>query len=173
MNNSFNIDYKKLVVLLTPTFLRQPIWLSLMRVLIQPMAYLHDKFLSKRTDHLYNLAHNGQVCYLKDALNREFGIEDYQQGFQIEDINAEGEFVYAYDEAAYLTDTERLWLVPDKTEGYTMIYDESSITPSTSSFVVYVPFLWQAGSDVDYRIRAIVEQYRLVSRIPEYRLKPV
>lgn len=166
---AFEIDYKKLAVMLTPTFLRSTLLTALLRVLMQPMTTIHTTFKSKREQHLFNLSHNGQVCYLKDALNKEFGL-DYSNGFEISDINAEGDFIFAYDETEWLQDTNRVWIV-EHSPTYSMIYDEASITPSTASFIVYVPFLYEVGSDIDYRIRSIVEQYRLVSRTPEYRLK--
>lgn len=169
---AFEIDYKKLAVLLTPTFLRKPVFTALVRVLMQPLTTLHLTFRTKRDDHLFNLAHNGQICRLKDALNKTFGL-DYSNGFEIRDIKAEGDFVFAYDETEWLQDTNRVWLLPDSPD-YTMLYNEAAITATTETFIVYCPTAattFTNGKPTDPRVVSIVEQYRLVSRTATYRQK--
>lgn len=168
---AFEIDYKKLAVLLTPTFLRKPVFTALVRILMQPLTTLHLTFRTKRDDHLFNLAHNGQVCYLKDALNSLDDL-DYSDGFEIEDINAIGEFVFVYDETEWLQDTSRVLLVNDAPD-FIMIYDEAAITASTEAFIVYVParYTFDGSKPADPRIEATVEKYRLVSRTATYRTK--
>ena len=162
----YEIDYKKLAVLLTPTFLRKPVFTALVRVLMQPLATLHQTFRTKRNDHLFNLAHNGQVCRLKDALNSLDGL-DYQSGFEITDINAIGDFVFAYDEVH-----PQRWY-SDEIPDYTLVYDEASILVATETFVVWVPqqYPFSGSRPADPRIVATVEQYRLVSRTATYRIK--
>lgn len=165
----FEIDYKKLAVLLTPTFLRKPVFTALVRVLMQPLTTLHDTFRTKRDDHLFNLAHNGQVCRLKDALNSLDNRLTYTNGFEITDINALGEFVIAYDEAMPGT----WWLDDQDNPPYTLVYDENEILVATETFVVFVPqlFTFNGSKPADPRIVATVEQYRLVSRTATYRTK--
>ena len=166
---AFEIDYKKLAVLLTPTILRKPVLTALVRVLMQPLTTLHDIFRTRRDDHLFNLAHNGQVCRLKDALNSLDSRLAYASGFEISDINALGDFVFAYDEA--MPDT--WWLDDHANPPHTMVYDEDAILAATETFVVFVPTLFTFTGDkpADPRIVATVEQYRLVSRTATYRIK--
>lgn len=166
-----DVDYKKLAVMLTPTFLREAVMLALVRVLMQPLVTIHDNFKAKHNAHLYNLAHNGQVCYLKQALNNLDNL-NYKEGFEIEDINALGDFVFTYDETEWLQDTDRVWILQDSPE-FTMIYDEAEIGTITASFVVYVParYEFNGGKPADPRIIATVEQYRLTSRTASYRYK--
>lgn len=168
----YEIDYKKLAVLLTPTFLRKSVFTAFIRVLMQPISTLHTLFRQNRTEHLFSLAHNGQVCYLKDALNTEFGL-DYSNGFEIKDISAEGNFIFAYDETEWLQDTNRVWLLSGS-PNYTMAYDEAAITAITETFIVYCPRTatsFTNGKPTDPRVASIVEQYRLVSRSATYRQK--
>ena len=148
---AFEIDFKKLAVLLTPTFLRRAVFTSLMRVLMQPLATLHFTFAARRTDSLFRLEHNGQVCRLKHALNSL-------------------EVVWAYDEH---TDDSRLVWFLQPLPGNTMIYNLADITADTSSFVVFVPgiFAFNGNRPADPRIVATVERYRLVSRTASYRAK--
>lgn len=166
----FEIDFKKLAVLLTPTFLRRAVFTSLVRVLMQPLATLHFTFAARRTDSLFRLEHNGQVCRLKHALNSLDGSLTYANGFEISDINAVGEVVWAYDE--HTDDSRLVWFLqplPDNT----MIYNLADITADTSSFVVFVPgiFAFNGNRPADPRIVATVERYRLLSRTASYRAK--
>lgn len=165
----FEMDYKKLAVLLTPTFLRQSTLVALVRVLMQPLVTLYDKFSTNRDDHLYNLAHNGQVCRLKHALNKLDDRLTYRNGFEIEDINALGNFVFAYDEDM----PQSLWWWVEDQPDCTMVYDEAEILVATETFVVFVPdiFAFNGSKPADPRIISTVEQYRLVSRTATYRTK--
>lgn len=167
------IDYNKLAVLLLPTFLRQPILMSLARILMVPLQRLHDEHHAARDERMYQLQHTSQICHIKDALNREFGagnyaIEpDYVAGFEIEDINAIGDWVMTYDEVPAFADVHTM--VSDN--DYLLVYDEAIITQATQSFIVYVP------NDLDFnaslpKVRAIVDLYRLASRRALYMIKP-
>ncbi len=162
--NLMRIDFRKLVVSLLPTFLRQPKMLAIMRAIAQPLVTLSDRRLSIREDTLFQLQHNGQVCYLKDALNHYFGLTDYANGFQIEDVNAQGNYVMAYDETEQLDAMQ--WVVDD--ENMTIIYDENVINVATVSFTVLIPSSLYTSENLP-KIRRIVEQYRLVSRLPQYK----
>lgn len=68
----YNIDYKTLVLLLLPTFLRRPKMIAWLIVLVLPIDALHYLFIQKRATDIYKLNHNGQVCYLRKALNDAF-----------------------------------------------------------------------------------------------------
>jgi len=68
----YNLNIDKLLVLLTPTFLRKPKLVAWLRMLATPLHKLLYDFQRARQADLYNLAHNSQVCYLRKALNDEF-----------------------------------------------------------------------------------------------------
>lgn len=166
------IQYTKLIAQLLPTFLRQPLMLSLLNVVARPMQELHDRHQQERESRLYSLAHTGQTCHIKDALNRYFGIgnhaatPDYNSGFEIEDINALGEWVMVYDETEAFI--EQHTIIEDKNT--IMLYDETAILAQTNTFIVYVP------KSVDYEqyqyvIQQLVDQYRLASRTAVIRIK--
>ena len=101
------IDYRKLAILLLPTFLRRPVLMAWLRAMVYPLQQLHDRHQSARTQRLYELHHTSQICFIKDALNNEFGITDYAAGFEIEDINAPGNWVWIYDENVERFDDEQ------------------------------------------------------------------
>ena len=167
------IDYSKLAVLLLPTFLRQPILISLARILMVPLQRLHDEHHAARDERMYQLRHTSQICHIKDALNREFAVgnyastPDYAAGFEIEDINAIGDWVMTYDEVPAFADVHTM--VED--DDYLLVYDETIITQATQSFIVYVPKEIEFNTSLP-KVRAIVEQYRLASRRALYMIKP-
>lgn len=161
------IDYRKLVILLLPTFLRQPVLMAWLRALAYPLQQLHDRHQAARTQRLYELRHTSQVCFIKDALNNEFGITDYANGFEIEDINAPGEWVWIYDENVDRFDDEQHMLFDDPT----FIHDKSAILPPTSAFFVLVPQSITIDETNEARIRSIVNKYRLASRTFEIKTR--
>ncbi len=72
----YNIDFNKLVVLLLPTFMRQPRIIAYLRSAIAPVINIHYEFLQRRLDDHYKLDHNWQVCYLEAVLNDKFDISE-------------------------------------------------------------------------------------------------
>ena len=161
------IDYRKLVILLLPTFLRQPVLMAWLRAMAYPLQQLHDRHQAARTQRLYELRHTSQICFIKDALNNEFGITDYANGFEIEDINAPGDWVWIYDENVERFDDEQHMLFDDPT----FIHDKSAILPPTSAFFVLVPQSITIDETNEARIRSIVNKYRLASRTFEIKTR--
>lgn len=68
----YKVDINKLVILLIPTFLRKPVFIAWLQALATPIATLHQQWYNRRLDNLYRLDHNGQVCFLRAALNDAF-----------------------------------------------------------------------------------------------------
>lgn len=160
------IDYRKLSVLLLPTFLRKPVIISFMRVLMQPLQALHDRYQKARTQRMYELWHTGQICHIKEALNTEFGLTDYSTGFEIDDINAQGEWVWIYDEVNAFDDEQHMMF-----DTPTFVHDISAIIPPTSSFFVLVPQSIVIDETTKARICSIVNKYRLASRTFEIKTR--
>ena len=67
----YKVDYKTLVILLKPSFLRKPFLLAYLNCLVKPLSDVYDEWSSFRNDNIFKLNHNGQVCYLRKALNDE------------------------------------------------------------------------------------------------------
>lgn len=166
------IDYNKLGVLLLPTILRGGALQAIVQVCILPLSTLHDTHQTQRATRMFELQHTSSICHIKDALNREFMVGNYAaggsyaDGFEIEDINAIGNYLMTYDETEAFADVHAI--VPDAPRS-APVYDEEAISQTTSSFIVYVPR--RQWSEL-LRIKSIVEQYRLASRIPTYMIKP-
>ena len=68
----FNVNFDKLFLLLKPTFLRKEVTTAFVKTAFEPLKSIYDDWHRIRNDNLYKLAHNGQVCLLRKALNDRF-----------------------------------------------------------------------------------------------------
>ena len=68
----FELNLRRLVILLLPTFLRKSRLVAWMQILIAPLEQLQYDFGLKRNSDLVTLTHNGQKCYLRKILNDTF-----------------------------------------------------------------------------------------------------
>lgn len=159
--------------MLLPTCLRSSSLTALVRVLVQPIVDLSDRRLALRSNTLFQLQHTGQVVYLRHALNAQFGLTR-ANGFEIEDIAADGEFLMTYDEGS--DQTPLIPIAADETAiaakraGYNWLiaWDEDTVW-ATTDFIVWCPADIADDANKLYRAKTVVEQYRLLSRFPEYR----
>lgn len=71
----FNVNWKKLAILLTPTFLRSELMKAWIELLMEGINDIHYQWLQFRKSNIYILAHNSQICYLRGALNDRFDNE--------------------------------------------------------------------------------------------------
>lgn len=70
--NAYNIDYKKLALMLLPTIYRKPTVAVLAQSLVGGVEAVYKEFMRWRKEKDYRLWHNGQTCYLRAVLNDEF-----------------------------------------------------------------------------------------------------
>lgn len=131
-NNVYNINYARLVKWWTPFFLRYPVLLTILGVMVTPVALLHQSFLRFKTAKLYQLKITPQVCYLETMLNDSF--DAVLRGIYITDAiwylptyifqEAEDKPVYVYTEA----EAQPIY-----------IYTESEAGQFRDDFIVNVP----------------------------------
>ncbi len=159
--------------MLLPTCLRTPRLTALVQVLMQPIVDLSDRRLALRSDTLFQLQHTGQVVYLRHALNAQFGLSR-ADGFEIEDIAADGEYLMIYDEGSDqeplipIAAAEAAIAFDKEVYHYLVVWDESTVW-TTTDFIVWCPASVIDDKNRFYRAKAVVEQYRLLSRFPDYR----
>ncbi|MDR0834612.1 MAG: hypothetical protein LBN93_10605 [Candidatus Symbiothrix sp.] len=151
----FQIDYKKLVLLLLPTMLRREVVYAFLKAMTAPVISLYNQFTSNRDNNLYRLQISGQVCYLRRLLNDAF--PSANGNIRIEEGSTSGNWQYAYDEDY---DPYQKYLL---IEGGTLFWDKSTIIEGVSGFTVYVPV---AVYDVnnDAKIRSLLNAYKLLSK---------
>lgn len=91
----YKIDFKKIVLWFLPFKMRRPKNVAILSAIVLVIQQLHSNWLSSRARNLYLLAHNGQTCYFRKALNDAFDNE--QRRIVIENGNIFEE-VYIYTE---------------------------------------------------------------------------
>ena len=147
----YSIDINKLTTLLTPTFLRREKLSAWLRALHYPLIKVADDFNVNRNANLYNLAHNGQVCYLRAALNDRFDIS--RRRIKILEGNRYKRY-YIYTKAEqkpfYLKDNRKLYL----RQSYD--YADTGV-----DFIVLVPARLIYN---EYEMTALVEFYKLAGK---------
>ncbi len=78
----FGLEHNKLPEQHTPHDDKTPEGLAFVKVLLQPLKKLYEKFMSERAATLYKLQHASQVIYLEKVLNEQFnnGLPAYTNG---------------------------------------------------------------------------------------------
>ena len=160
----FDINYDGLVVQLLPGRLRNSIMTAWINCLVSPVGWLFNLFTANRTNNLYMLAHDSQVCYLQAALNDVF--DPVSRGIFI----ADGPF----EDPLYLylnPENKPLWLGLVSEEGATtypdpeVLYTDSETFSLGICFIVKVPVAVAAGAGYNVlRLKALVDFYRLPGR---------
>ena len=144
----YNLNIDKLLVLLTPTFLRKPKLVAWLRTLATPLHKLLYDFQRTSQDNLYNLAHNSQVCYLRKALNDEF--DDEQRRIRIED-GKQKQRLYIYPRSA----NKPLYL------GKLFLYQRGDYIDGGVDFIVVLP---KDLTYDKYKLEALVNFYKLAGK---------
>lgn len=68
----YDVLFKRLALLLLPTFWRKPLFASLAYAAVSPIQQLHTQFILWKRNTDYRVQHNGQVCHLRAVLNDMF-----------------------------------------------------------------------------------------------------
>lgn len=148
------INFKKMAVLLLPTFLRTATIIEFIKTFMPPFTDLQNRFFVARNNNLYTLRHNGQVCHLRAVLNDAFPTRD--KSFEITDSTMQGEWVYAWDEEL----TDKQLMIPD--EGGRLIYSVE-VLDNYADFVVRIPLNLKSDDNLN-RIKSLVNTYKLLSK---------
>ena len=144
----YHLNINKLVELLLPTFLRKEKMLAWLRALHFPLVKVVDDFNFNRNQNLYNLAHNGQVCYLRKALNDRFDVS--ARRIKITDGNR-------YKRQYIYTQGER----KPKYLGVMYLRQNTDYADTGVDFIVEVP---KGLKYNDYEMKALIEFYKLASK---------
>ena len=148
MSAMYNFNIDKLLVLITPTFLRKRKLVAWLRTLAMPLNKLLDDFKVHRERDLYNLIHNSQVCYLRKALNDAF--DPQLRRIKIED-GRQNQRLYIYPRSA----NRPLYL------GRVFLYQRGAYIDGGVDFIVVLP----QGLEYDrYKLEALVNFYKLAGK---------
>lgn len=163
-DNIFNIDFKKLIALWLPTFLRTPAILIFGVVLIAPLITLYITFLMLRKQNLIRMGITCQKFSMQKRLNDAFD----QQQRRIEIVKGVlFESVYLYTEGEidqnsqdYFTDdpnNKMKWIKGDEKPIY--LRTEAELY-SEYDFIVKIP---DTGINLN-QLKAEIEYYMLQSK---------
>ncbi|MBP5372436.1 MAG: hypothetical protein J6Y55_11020 [Bacteroidales bacterium] len=161
----YNVDFKRMALLLLPTVLRKPIVFAMLKSACKAFDSLQAGLFNFQNRCNVRMNHTPQVCYLKGILNDSFGIQANETRFVIVDSNhITGVWLITYEEGETYTN-----VIP-VVEEYTMVYTESAINEEVEDFVVKYPDGIGIEPDNDkYRqMVALVNQYRLASKTAKY-----
>lgn len=160
----YNVDFKRLALLLLPTALRRPIIFAILKSSCRSFDALQAKLFNFQNDCDVRMTHTPQVCYLRGILNDTF-CEGTAKRFSIEDTEPlSGEWIMTYKEIEMYSD-----IIP-LVEEYTIVYTENAIKEIDEDFIVYYP----SGVGINdknegYRkMQAIVNEYRLAGKTAKF-----
>lgn len=155
-NKIFNVDFRKLAVLLTPIFWRKAGFIAFVHSFIEPTKVLNDEFKNFRKKSIYKIVHNGQVMLLEKVLNDTFDNE--QRRIYITDsLSVDPLYIYTApeDRPVYLG-SEYLYRFSEFTDGGIDFY---VIFPLEMKPVIAFDLL-----NFENRIKALINYYKLASK---------
>lgn len=152
----YKIDIKKLVIWLIPMELRKPYRIVYLFSLTKPLSVILDSWQKFREDNIYKLSHNGQVCYLRKALNDRF---DSQQRRII--LTGSHRYKQQY-----------IYTIPEKKDKYlgTMyLRQDADFEDNGIDFIVLAPA--ELLDENNYEMKALIDYYKLASK--RYKIEPL
>lgn len=152
----YDVNFRRLAMLLLPTFWRRPLFGAFAFALVTPVSHLHVRFMQYQKRTGYRLRHNGQVCYLRAVLNDEFDPELRRITLSDSDKTDFGTVVYPRAARRPL----KLPLRADSA-GF-KIYRRGFTGAGAVDFIVGIPAALHGRID-ESRLSGIVDTYRLAS----------
>ena len=164
----FDVDFSSvgLPKYVTPVRLRQSKMLAWLQALVSPVSYHYGLFTTNRTNDLYDLSHNGQVCYLKAALNDVFDPTG-RRIYITDGPYVDPDFIYqAIEQKALPIDLViEIGLAVIPAPDPVPLYTSAETYWLGVQFIIKVPHVVAGipGYDLN-RLRALVDKYRLVGK---------
>jgi len=145
----YELDIKKLAVLLMPTFLRRTAHIKWLWMLVKPLEDIFYQWQQFRTDNIYKLNHNSQVCRLRKVLN------DYFDPIERRIIIIDG---YDYERQYLFTEVEQqpVYL------GTMYLYRDSDYSDAGYDFIVLAPP--ELLDKDNYEMHALIDYYKLAGK---------
>lgn len=150
----YDIDYKKLALLLLPVRLRRPRLAAFIYVMVSQVQHAARLFRSFRASTDYRLAHNGQICHLRAVLNDKY--DPLQRRILIEDISS-------MPESLLHMRSTGLFLIAPARPGALTLGRRGFGGFSSYDFIVVLPSALRGQAD-ETQLRAVVDTYRLAGK---------
>lgn len=149
----YKVDINALAWQLLPNSLCKLRLLAFVWALLRPLKTLHYTWRQYRESNIYKLAHNGQVCYLRKALNDQFDPE--LRRIYIGD-GSRYDSVYVFMESELQNEPH---VYTEREEETVWIFTEGETADTGADFIVYVPTSLMAVQN--FEIRAVIDFYKL------------
>lgn len=153
----YEVDYNRLAVLLTPSFLRKPIMIAYVQSLLSPIGALHYQWLQKREFDWYRLKHNGQRCKLRKVLNDQLDAR-WRRIYIGEGNSFPQEYIYTEQEA------DKQWL-----DDTLFVYTDDEYENTGVDFTVFVPA--EIIDRAIYELKYLLQYYKLAGK--RYKISPL
>lgn len=160
--NVYNIDFRSLVNLLTPPFLRKRKFVDWVYVLISPLEIVNIRFNKFRKDSIYKVTHNGQVFSLNAVLNDAY--DPSERRIRVTDsVNQSAVHIYPEN------DRKEVWVYPEAENKPVLVYDDSVFEQVDYDFLVLIPLELRPSNADDLsvlllQIRSLINYYKLASK---------
>lgn len=152
----YDMDYRRLAILLLPAAARKPRLMALLYHLTAPLRDIYSRFLDFRSDREYRLMHNGQVCLLEKVLNEKMCGSYIQEEalIRIADVNEIPDLMLPYDNGIsehqiYIWHDVADMGAGDITGDNGILYDTSCAVSANITFEVRLDAKLAPGSDTD------------------------
>lgn len=146
----YKVDFNKLALNFQLPELRKPKLMAWLYSVIKPMVTVHYLWATYRNANLYKLAHNGQVCYLRGALNDTF--DPSERRIYIDGTGGDATATYIY------TPGEE----QPKFLGTLFLRNSLEFADTGADFLVYVPASIVATQP--FELRALIDYYKVASK---------
>ena len=155
--DKYDVNFKRLALLLLPTFWRRPLFAAMAYAAVSPLQYLHTRFILWKRESDYRLEHNGQVCYPRALLNDKFDPIDRRITITETVENVGFITLHKREEDAEV-------LVPRRGSGRILILNRRGYGGvSGYDFWVNIPLALYDKLDIT-QVRAVVDAYKLASK---------
>lgn len=151
-----NLNINKLSVLLQPILLRRPVLMNYLLCMIKPLGDLLYNWQKFREDNIYKLSHNGQVCYLRKALNDRF--DSQQRRIKLVDS-------HRYKQQYIYTEPEK----KDKYLGTMYLRQDADFEDNGIDFIVLIPA--ELLDENNYEMKALIDYFKLPPKC--YKIEPL
>ena len=149
--DKYDVNFKRLALLLLPTFRRRPLLAAMAYAAVSPLQYLHTRFI------LWKRESNGQVCYLRALLNDKF-----------DPIDRRITITETVENVGFITlhkrEEDDEVLVPRRgSERFLILNRRGFGGVSGYDFWVNIPLALRDKLDIT-QLRAVVDAYKLASK---------
>lgn len=178
MSKVYDIDYKRLIVLLLPSDMRKPRLFAVIKAMIAPIVVLYDQFKVNRSLNLYKVNRTGQVCHLRGMLNDNFD-PSLRRIVIADGITSDWTILYKYSLFNAIDNKQPLWVgfansssvdgfgnttaIFNQDNTVSLISKQGSVGTAGIDFLVMVPMALRGIVD-ENRIKAQVNYYKLASK---------